>query len=183
MRLFAAIEIDDAARAELAEKAAELKRAGGARFPPPENYHLTLRFFGEVEGQGIEALREALDELGPPPAMELPLVGPRWFPGPSSPRVLLATAEAPDALYDYQRGFEQAARAVGLAAERKPYIPHVTIARIRDKRSARALSAHAAALEGRWATLRVRAAALIESTLGSSGATYRSVDRYVRQDQ
>ncbi|MFC7608726.1 2'-5' RNA ligase family protein [Teichococcus aestuarii] len=56
-RLFVALPLPEALREQLSDLAGGLP---GARWVPPENYHLTLRFIGEVEGWRADELDEAL---------------------------------------------------------------------------------------------------------------------------
>ena len=177
MRLFAALEVDAETREALAVVSKRLRHAGGARFSSPENYHLTLRFFGEVDDAVAGEIRRRFRELAPPPPGDIALIGPRYFPNPRTPRVLLALAEAPPELFEYQRELERLAVSVGLPKNPKPYIPHITLARIRNPARAKTLTAAAAAEEGEWARLPVRRAALIESRLTSEGSVYTTLAR------
>lgn len=63
MRLFAALTLPAPAVAHLAEAVAVIRReAPGLRWVPPERWHLTLAFFGEVDDARVAGLRRRLDQ-------------------------------------------------------------------------------------------------------------------------
>ncbi len=98
----------------------------GASWRPPETFHLTLRFFGEID----EALARDLDhELGQIIAapFEMRLKDAGSFGG-REPSAVWVGAEAPPALARIATGCETAARRVGLAPESRTFRPHVTLA-------------------------------------------------------
>jgi len=128
-RLFTAVEIP----AEIGQSLS-LLRGGlpGARWVEPENYHLTLRFIGDID----DALaREIAFMLGTVrgPAFELRIEGLSSFGG-RRPRALVAAASEAPELIDLQSDHERLMQRVGLEPERK-YKPHVTLARLRDSSS------------------------------------------------
>ncbi len=98
----------------------------GASWRPLETFHLTLRFFGEID----EALARDLDhELGQIIAapFEMWLKDAGSFGG-REPSAVWVGAEAPPALARIATGCETAARRVGLAPESRTFRPHVTLA-------------------------------------------------------
>ena len=128
-RLFTAVEIP----AEVGQSLA-LLRGGlpGARWVEPENYHVSLRFIGDID----DALaREIADMLGQVkrPRFDLRIDGLDSFGG-SRPRVVIAAVSAVPELVDLQADHERLMQRVGLEPERK-YRPHVTLARLRDTSS------------------------------------------------
>jgi len=128
-RLFSAIEIPRS----VAERLTVL-RAGlsGARWIDPENYHLTLRFVGDVDGATARDFTFALGEIAVPP-FELRLNGLDSFGG-NRPRALFASIVPSDGLAALRRANERAAREAGLPPEGRNYKPHVTLARLRGVR-------------------------------------------------
>lgn len=100
----------------------------GARWVDRENYHLTLTFAGEVDGQQRRALSDALYEIAAEP---FPLIidGLGVFGG-ARPRVLYAAIRPEPRLDDLQRGTDLAARRAGLTVEARKYTPHITLARL-----------------------------------------------------
>lgn len=129
-RLFSAIEIPQSVATRLT-----LFRSGltGARWIDPENYHLTLRFIGDVDGITARDFTHALGGIDAQP-FELRLNGIGSFGG-RKPRAIFASIARSDALDTLQRANERAAREAGLPPEGRNFTPHVTLARLRGARS------------------------------------------------
>lgn len=128
-RLFTGIEIPDDIRERLARLKSPLP---GARWLEPSNMHVTLRFAGDIENH---VARDFANELAAieMPAFEIRLVGIGVFGG-NSPRSLWAGVEAGPELETLARANERAARAAGLAPEKRAFKPHVTLARLQHTR-------------------------------------------------
>lgn len=126
-RVFAGIEIPDEIGARLALMRTHL---GGARWTEPNEYHLTLRFFGELDRH---RQRDVVDGLAgiTVPCFPLRLSGIGSFGG-DEPRTVYATVEANDKLTELQRATERVARAAGLSPEPRKFTPHVTLGRFRS---------------------------------------------------
>jgi len=125
-RLFTAIEIPQ----ELAPRLEMLRgRLSGARWIKPENYHLTLRFVGDIDEPDADDFVEALSEVFVEP-FSLRLSGVGSFGG-RKPRALWAGVEDCEPLMRLQRAHERAARQSGLPPETRNFAPHVTLARLR----------------------------------------------------
>lgn len=129
-RLFSGIEIPPSIGRSLS-----MVRAGlnGARWIDPENYHVTLRFIGDVDGTTARDFTQALGEIEAAP-FELRLDGLGSFGG-RKPRQLFASVAPCEALDTLQRANERAARQAGLEPEPRNFKPHVTLARLRSARS------------------------------------------------
>ena len=129
-RLFSAIEIPRS----IAEHLTMLRSGlSGARWIDPENYHLTLRFIGDVDGATARDFTNALGAIDVPP-FELRLSGLGSFGG-RKPRAIFADLAPSEALETLQRAHERAAREAGLPPESRNFKPHVTLARLRGARA------------------------------------------------
>jgi 2'-5' RNA ligase len=104
----------------------------GMRWSDPEQFHLTLRFIGEV-GQGtFYEIGEALAGVSHPP-FELALKGLGQFPPRGAPHTLWVGIEDPSgALATLRRRIERRLADVGLEPERRKFAPHVTLGRFRS---------------------------------------------------
>lgn len=129
-RLFSAVEIPRSVVERLV-----MFRSGlsGARWIDPENYHLTLRFIGDVDGATARDFMHALGKIEMPP-FELRLNGLDSFGG-KKPRTLFAGLAPSESLQILQAATERAAREVGLPPEGRNFKPHVTLARLRGARA------------------------------------------------
>jgi 2'-5' RNA ligase len=170
--LFAAIELDDLLHKRLAKVAQEFGRYPGVRWVKPENMHLTLRFFGECSRELAVELKKNLEDLQRPAAFQLPFSGLRFLPNDRLPRVFMASGESPRALLDFQSRIEHAARAVGLTPESRPFVPHITVGRVRDPRQARRLVEAVQQSPRNLGTTECRGFCLFESKLGPVGPSY-----------
>jgi 2'-5' RNA ligase len=128
-RLFTALEIPFEVGQSLA-----LLRGGlpGARWVAPENYHLTLRFIGDIDDTLAEEIADLLDKVERP-AFDLLIDGLDSFGG-NKPRAVVAAVPAVTQLVELQADHERIMQRIGLQPERK-YKPHVTLARLRDTSS------------------------------------------------
>ncbi len=141
-RLFTGLEIPAALG-----KSLSLLRGGlpGARWIDPENYHLTLRFIGDVDD---EVAHEIAWLLGKVRRKRFRIAARRAaiVRRPQATRDRGAVAPSP-AVMELQAEHERLMQRVGLDPEGRKYTPHVTLARLRDSSSfevAEYLSARAA---------------------------------------
>lgn len=126
-RLFAAIGLPDSVREPLLALQTGLP---GANWRPRENLHLTLRFFGDIDERKAEDLEFELAKITAPP-FDLTLKGAGWF-GRLEPHALWVGAEPDAALLSLQAKCERAARRAGLAPDQRKFVPHVTLAYLKD---------------------------------------------------
>ncbi len=129
-RLFTALEIPP----EIGQSLAML-RGGlpGARWVEPENYHLTLRFIGDVDGAVARDIASMLGSVTRRP-FDLRLHGLSSFGG-RKPRSVVAAVETSTPLLDLQAEHERLLQRIGLEPEGRKYTPHVTLARLRETSS------------------------------------------------
>ena len=126
LRLFAALAIPE----PVAEALITLQaRLDGAAWRPPENFHITLCFFGEMDQATARDLDDLLSGIEAP-ALDLELAGAGWF-GRRAPTALWAGVAENPALRALAADCARAARRLGLRLERHPYTPHVTLAYLR----------------------------------------------------
>jgi 2'-5' RNA ligase len=126
-RLFIAIDFSESVRERLAALPVGVR---GARLLPPEQYHLTLRFIGEVEGSMFNDISEALGDMTAAP-FDLRLSGVGHFPPSGQPKVLWAGVAESEPLRQLQGRIETCLRGLGLAPDGQNYTPHVTLARLK----------------------------------------------------
>jgi 2'-5' RNA ligase len=102
----------------------------GARWIDPVNYHLTLRYIGDIDGA---TARDVLQILGGVRRRSFDLVLNRLDQfGGRKPRAIFAGANPTPALNELQAELERLLQRIGLPAEQRKYSPHVTLARLRD---------------------------------------------------
>jgi 2'-5' RNA ligase len=127
-RLFTGLEVPAEVRQQLA-----LHRGGltGARWIEPSDYHITLRFLGDVDGRTARDVTGFLDDIQPAGPITLTLDEIASFGG-DKPRALYARVQPSGELASLQADHERLVRQVGLEPETRKYRPHVTLARLKD---------------------------------------------------
>jgi 2'-5' RNA ligase len=126
IRLFVALALPDAVAEGLAVLQAGVP---GARWSTRDQLHLTLRFIGEVDGRDAAAIDDALISIDAP-RFELALKGVGEFGG-KNPHALWAAVRDPKPVKFLSRKIETALQRIGLPAEVRKFLPHVTLARLR----------------------------------------------------
>ncbi|MBN9257363.1 MULTISPECIES: RNA 2',3'-cyclic phosphodiesterase [unclassified Mesorhizobium] len=126
-RLFTALEIPRDAALSLS-----LLRGGlpGARWIDVENYHLTLRFIGDIEGHLADEIVDALDRVHRP-SFSLSLTGVGAFGGKKPHAVWAGVSASPD-LTGLQGEIDRICQRLGVPADPRKFTPHVTLARLRN---------------------------------------------------
>jgi len=137
MRLFVALDLPW----ELRQRVAMLANAGipGAKWVPPENYHITLRFIGETPGYRAEEIDHALASLKAR-GFSLTLSGVGTFDRSGRSMSLWVGVERNPQLDHLQNKIETALQRVGLEPERRRFAPHVSLARLDNASEAKLVS-------------------------------------------
>lgn len=126
-RLFTGIELPEGLRALLGRQRMPLP---GAKWVDPSDYHITLRFLGDVDNRTAAEFADLLAGIEAH-AFEIRLVELATFGG-NDPRVIFASVEPNEPLEALARAHERLARQVGLPPEKRAFKPHVTLARLRN---------------------------------------------------
>jgi 2'-5' RNA ligase len=124
-RLFFALWPDAAVRRGLIQIRADLPRQHG-RKPHPEDLHLTLAFLGEIDSGRRGCAEAAAERIRAEPfLLRLDRVG-YW----ARPRILWCGAsECPESLLEVLAALNHGLLGCGFAPERRPFVPHLTLAR------------------------------------------------------
>lgn len=125
-RLFTALEIPSPLAFSLS-----LLRGGlpGARWVDPENYHITLRFIGDIDQRTADEVEDALMRVDRP-SFDLALSGLDALGG-NKPHSIVASVKPTPELTDLQSEHERIIQRIGLEPERRKFRPHVTLAHIK----------------------------------------------------
>jgi 2'-5' RNA ligase len=125
-RLFTGLEIP----VEVGQTLSQL-RGGlpGARWIDPENYHVTLRIIGDIDGLAANEIASLLPRINRKP-FDVTLQGLSSFGG-KKPRAVVASVVPSRPLIELHAELERLMQRIGLTPEGRKFTPHVTLARLR----------------------------------------------------
>jgi 2'-5' RNA ligase len=173
-RLFFGLALPAEAIAALSSRLEALDVPGGV--VPPGNWHLTLRFIGEVDQVGLERLLAEVDQadLGDPFRVRLGEMGA--FSRPQRAEALwLGLAAGEEEVKVLGEVIEEATQRAGFPAEDRPLHPHLTLSRMRPPRDVRSLMAQFRPTPIQW---QVEEVVLFTSRLGRGGARYEQLEAF-----
>ena len=169
---------------------AELRKAGSEarlQWVRPESIHLTLKFLGDVDERRIDplcrALTEAVSGLEP---FSVQAHGVGVFPDLRMPRVLWVGLSDSDhqssrqSLTHLAQEVDRAFHGLGFPSESRPFSPHLTLARIKERPREMGHVLRESGLllsSAPLGTIDVSAVALMKSVLQPSGALYTALCR------
>jgi 2'-5' RNA ligase len=153
----------------------------GARLPEPSGWHLTLAFLGKVRAEfsaDVVAIGEAAAAVAARPTLRLEGAG--GFPDAGRARVLwTGVAGDVDALAAVAAALASGCRDAGLPAEQRPFVPHLTLARLPAPRALpEELLEEVAAAAAQAPPWTPRALACYRSTVTHQGARYQVVREF-----
>lgn len=136
IRSFVAIELPEEVRKGLARLRDELERDEHrfVKWVDPGGMHLTLKFLGNIPSKRVTEVTGAMEEAthGISP-FHLEISGLGAFPGLKQVRVFwVGIGGDVDKLSKLQQTIDAALAALGFAKEERPFVPHLTLARIRQ---------------------------------------------------
>lgn len=129
MRLFVALDIDDAVRERIARFSDGLRKfAPEARWVKEESLHITLKFIGEWPDPEVEKIKQGLAAVAAEPA-EIRFKGYGFFPSAKSARVFWVGMEAGPELTALAVAVDEKLQGLKIAKEERKFSPHLTLAR------------------------------------------------------
>lgn len=183
--MFVALGISSEVRENLAAWIQELRKmeppptGNRARWVKPENLHITLKFIGEVPAEKGDAIRAALSEVRSNQHLEVRFRGLGFFPGEKYPRVLWAGMEPSSNLAPLAAEIEARLGKLGIAAEKRQFTPHLTLARFEPpgiSDQLRRLVKESGSRE--FGAFRTREFHLMQSKLKPTGAEYTCLEAF-----
>ncbi len=176
-RLFTGIELPEDAVGRLS-----MIRAGlpGAHWIGPENYHITMRFVGDISDKDADDFAAALADVSFD-SFHIELSGLGSFGG-NKPHTIYAGVKPSPGLQSLQKAHERAARLAGLPPETRNFTPHITLARLRNV-SPFALAEYLARYGGFFsAPFEVTRFVLFSSRPNQGGGPYLVEETYLSRD-
>jgi RNA 2',3'-cyclic 3'-phosphodiesterase len=129
-RIFTALEVPRSVATGLS-----LLKGGlpGARWIDAENYHITLRFIGDVDDRRADDLAEAFDRIDIAP-FPVKVRGLSVF-GSKLPHALVANVEHDPSLDELHNTIERLCQRLSLSADPRRFQPHITLARLKNTKA------------------------------------------------
>ena len=190
IRAFIAIELPDPMKKDLSFIINSLRpnEYPCVKWVSPQGIHLTLKFLGNIPPEQVPRIADAIAQAaqGTPP-LKLQVGGLGCFPNLQRPRVIwVAVTGDVEPMVTLQRGIDQALVPLGFAIEKRPFSPHLTLGRLRERASPGEQSSigeliTATECEAGSAT-EVNRISLMRSTLTPSGAIYNRLDSIELKD-
>ncbi len=180
IRSFVAIELPEEAKKGLARLRKQLERDEHrfVKWVDPGGIHLTLKFLGNIPSKRVteitEAMGKAVQGISP---FRLEISGLGAFPSLKQARVLwVGIGGELDQLSTLQQNIDSVLAALGFAREERPFVPHLTLARVREgaslpERRSFGELVGSAAFEDKY-PIEVGAVRLMRSQLTPAGALY-----------
>jgi 2'-5' RNA ligase len=183
LRLFIAIPIPEPVRDEIIRVQRELQPLaprGAVRWTSPDQFHLTLRFLGDVPVAGLEKLKESVNAVcRSARPLRLRAEGVGFFPDNRWPRVIwVGIYDQEGLLVDLQKRIETAVRPFTAEPGAENFAGHVTLGRLKNLKppNIRKLAAHAQTVKdrtfGEWTAHEIE---IIRSELSPAGARHTSL--------
>ncbi len=175
MRLFIALNIPEDEKERIHQAVVPLRQANlPVRWVDPENYHVTLKFLGDVRDEAVAGIRAAVNEVAAKTdPFSVDLGGFGAFPTIRRPRVIWMGVEANPALRCLKQDVEWALTDEGFDRETRAFHPHLTLGRAEEEGAGvfRGLDEMASSLsyDGGFD---VNTVDLMRSRLGKDGPSY-----------
>lgn len=147
------------------------------RWVQPFQIHITLHFFGSLNSNEITLVSQCASPIAnrtTPFAVFLQDIG--GFPDLRHPKVIWMDVRGEvKTLCDLQEGLEERLRKTGFECERRPFRPHLTLGRIKQKKAIFGLDSISF---DPTATKQIREMVLFKSTLSTQGPSYEAIKTY-----
>jgi len=180
IRSFIAIELPEEAKKGLARLKGELQKDEHkfVKWVNPDGLHLTLKFLGNIPSKRVTEIINAMEEVTQGvSAFHLEISGLGAFPSLRQARVFwVGIGGEVDRLVKLQQNIDSALAVLGFAKEERPFVPHLTLARLRpgasplERRSFGEL-VDSTIFEDKY-HIEVEAVSLMRSQLTPAGAVY-----------
>jgi 2'-5' RNA ligase len=176
VRAFVAVDIGPDIRAELRPVVAELRKLNAAvRWVTEDNWHLTVKFLGNLEWRQLGDLSLAVQQAAATvPVFEMTLAGLHAFPPGPNPRIVAVDVTAGvEGLRALHQAFDRRMQDLGVPAENRSFLAHLTLGRVQGTQGAERLWEALKKQAGReFGSVEVTEVVLFQSELRPAGAQY-----------
>lgn len=181
MRSFFGLDVTEPVRDRLWELARPLRSLSSLKVVESKNYHVTVKFLGEISQRQRGDLDSGLQRMLPPVGpLHLNVRQLGTFPDLQNPSVVWAGIEPSDSLLTVFEAVEKVATGLGFDPEDRDFHPHITLARVKDgKRQRKELIEWIQTRGNRDITeFQVNELTLFESVLNPEGPEYTRLESW-----
>jgi 2'-5' RNA ligase len=181
MRCFIAIDVPEDIKNSISILIKGINhRAKGIKWVPPEKIHLTLKFLGEIKEERIKEIKDRLDSISSNHRdFDISVSKIGGFPSLKNPNVLWIGIDYSEDLKRLYEDVEDAMFDLGFEKENRKFFPHLTIARMKDKRDIDPIIKSLIAFKDKFfGYLKVEEILLMKSVLRPSGAEYSKIEAF-----
>ena len=172
MRAFIAADIPDSIRDRLTEAALSFSLPG-IRVVDKSNLHLTLAFLGELENNEIDTVKSVIDRMrfG---VFDIDIKGIDYFGNPGV--IYSAVTAGAVRIMELASSLRAGLSASGIYFDKKEFVPHVTIARMKRRTDEKVLMDQVCRFaDKRFGSYTVDTVSLFKSVLGTDGPEYEKL--------
>lgn len=182
MRTFIAIELPNEIKEYLNSIQERLKKTGAdVKWVEPQNIHLTLKFLGEIKEKKLESISKIMEEVTKDKKefiIQLSSLG--VFPKIEFPRVIwVGISQGQDQTTQIAQELEEKLSLLGIPKEKRPFLSHITIGRVRSSLNRKELVCEIKNLQNNFKDNKLEFIAkkiiLFKSTLTSGGPIYEAL--------
>lgn len=186
IRVFLAIDLPAPLQSALADLIGQLRHRNfpGIRLIKPDNLHITMKFMGNVSVNKIPDIAKAVSEIiGLTTPFDLETGPIVIFPNERFPRVIsVGFTGNLNPVTQMHQLVETTMASLGIVKERRPFTPHLTIARMSNDASLDVRTSAISLVDKYWAgsglDFQVNSVSLIKSNLSSIGASYETIANF-----
>ncbi len=155
-----------------------VEKSEGGRFSNPKNFHMTLKFIGEIDAEKLPEIKEALEKIADKnPSFDLRLQGFDTFRKGKTCIPWMGIKEGQEYLAELQEQVETAFEKIGYKKESRPFLPHMTFGR-KVQLSFSNESFLRETLKHESVRIKVASIAILESTRISGELVYPVIKRF-----
>ena len=178
IRTFVALELPEKLKESIVQLQRHLECSGAdVKWVRTSGFHLTMKFLGSVPQANVPDIIDALEPItGHHHRMRITVRGVGAFPNQRKPRVVWVGMKGSESLNPLQADIEKAMDRIGFEPEARPFIPHLTLGRVKSLKGHREL-VNALKEQADWSTeeFELTRLHLMKSELHSRGAVYTSL--------
>ncbi|MBV8817561.1 MAG: RNA 2',3'-cyclic phosphodiesterase [Acidobacteriaceae bacterium] len=132
MRLFTGIDLPESILERLERLLVHFRATAHLKWSPVYNLHITTKFIGEWPEEKLEVLKQAFTGIPHLQPVPISVEGFGWFPNPHRPNVFFVGVHGGEPLKTLFDATEIVLEPLGIAKEKRPFSPHLTLARIKE---------------------------------------------------